>query len=138
MSTDKGFQKFREGDRVRLVTYDKTLSVYNDGLSVGDFGTVQGYVCEYGDHYVGVKFDSRRNTSELHEDYLEAVEDPYEYGIQTILADGTVLKVNEYDWHSQDMAEKVRESRLERWSWMGSKNTAKLVKRRKAGQIEDV
>ena len=122
-------------------------------LSTGDFsehfpatgteGTAGMSFCEYGDyHGVTVLFDDGRNI-DVNEAYLESVEDPYEYNVErTSLEHGTSylqfdkwldkeVAVDQFDGfvEAEDIHEEESGFRYA---------TYKMVKRRKAGPVEDV
>ena len=131
--------EFEKGTRVRFIE-DLSMGDSRDYFPAkGTEGIAEGSFCEYGDyHGVTVLFDDGRHI-DVKEDYLEHVEDPYEYAIQRSGDRGdTVGEISEYAWSCRKTAENVLEATLHRWKIYGVDKTAKMVKRRKAGRIEDV
>lgn len=73
------------------------------------------------------------------EDDMELTEDPYEYASQATIH-GEVQQVASYDWATLEVAQERVDRYTEVWSRNGHGKyiTAKVVKRRKAGKVEDV
>lgn len=73
------------------------------------------------------------------EEDMELAEDPYEYAMQ-VTNFGEVQLIASYEWTILDVAQERQKRYTEIWEHNGhAKNiTAKVVKRRKAGKVEDV
>ena len=134
--------EFEKGTRVRFI----------EDLSMGDFstyfpakgteGTAEDSFCEYGDyHGVTVLFDDGKHI-DVAESYLEHVEDPYEYNVErTSLEHGSSYL--QFDrWLDRETAAdqyfgycEAEDIHEEEAGFRFA--TYKLVKRRKAGPVED-
>lgn len=117
---------FLPGDRV-ICTADHSEHHSKEGVLTQEW-------CEYGDHVWGVNFDDG-SYAELRYDYLEYVEDPYEYAIQRVSKDGQEeARIIGSFWNDR---KEVNQSLLNLTS---ETVEYKLVKRRRAGEvvIEDV
>lgn len=106
-------------------------------------GTLTQEWCEYGDHVWGVNFDDG-TYAEIGYDGLEYVEDPYEYNIEgTDLVTGKTKLWRETwepkpDWLKSRVDPRNEYDDRLRNAGGSPEYTRRLVKRRKAGRIEDV
>lgn len=123
--------KFNKGDKVRVVK----------GLGEGQSGVVTDPCWQISQSdWPCVEFLKEDGTfSYADEDNMELTDDPYEYAMQLTFGD-TPRRIE--NWTTKEIAEEKL-----KWHGDGSKShadpvwgpwTAKLVKRRKAGPIEDV
>lgn len=131
--------KFEKGTRVRFIVDLSTGDFSEHFPATGTEGTAGMSFCEYGDyHGVTVLFDDGRNI-DVNEAYLEAVEDPYEYIVQTSRA-GKDEFLSAYSWKSSlEEVEDDYKRIADAFVRLGYKHyTARIVKRRKAGPVEDV
>ena len=73
------------------------------------------------------------------EDNMELAEDPYEYAMQ-VTSHGKVVPNYDREWGTLEVAQERHERYTESWERLGRSSylSAKVVKRRKAGKVEDV
>lgn len=127
---------------------------------VAAFYAEERYTDKYGHVWLGVEGETHDKDQWVREDGLKAissaammkkminelmdweatpVEDPYEYAVQTTDHTGQAFDPGEYGWVSTlEGAEILLQDRLDRWLKRNVDWTAKIVKRRKAGRVEDV
>lgn len=114
---------------------DRVVYVYEEGV----YGTVVYPFCDYGEHRVAVKWDDEEAMAEIGYEMYETavllVEDPYEYGVQLSSSHGPG-RIRKDDW----MVLEDAQNELEAFEGDDGHDllTYKLVKRRKAGKVEDV
>lgn len=129
--------ELEEGDKVKVLHAWKRE---------GDEGVIEYTFCEYGDHRVCVMFEDgdRLELDEGNVEYLGP--DKYEYSVQFQCGDsahGGWMSILDHDWMTKKSAEgwlsnyeaankvMIRNSQQEF-------SAARLVKRRKAGKVEQV
>lgn len=125
--------EFEIGDRVELS--DWLIEAVGTNL-----GTINCHFCEYGEHMVGIDFDNGKY-KELNESVVQKVlTDHYEYTVTATIGDHT------YFWYAWGTLSEAEDSFLhlmyleEQNSFIEGRESAtyKLVKRRKAGKVENV
>jgi len=102
-------------------------------------GTVIDFTCEYGEHLVYIQFDDGSRSLRYQDFEVENLTDHYEYAVKYTNPDGYTYPLSDKSWTTLDEAkaelaheEETNSSEPEyRWSM-------KLVKRLKAGKIEEV
>lgn len=124
---------------------DRVEYVYEEGV----FGTVVYTFCDYGEHRVAVTWDDEEAKAEIGYEMYESavllVEDPYEYNIES--TDLVTEKTHLYrgiwepdtEWLQRELDERnAYDRKLLNIPGGGPlEYSRKLVKRRKAGEVED-
>lgn len=126
-----------KGDRVEYV-YEK-----------GVHGTVDYTFCDYGEHRVAVKWGDEEARAEIgyeiYESTVMLVEDPYEYNIETtdLITDHAHILRTLWEPNTEWLERKKKalddnDRALLNAGGGALEYTRRIVKRRKAGKVEDV
>jgi hypothetical protein len=125
--------KFNEGDKVRIL---KGSGSAHEG-KVGTVADPHWQISQ--SDWPLVKIDVGDGKYAFpDEDYCELAEDPYEYAVEwTVKGSDTPVPITADRWVQRDSAERMIEFNERMFTDKMQEYTVKLVKRKKAGEIED-